>query len=74
MGQGVSGRCGWALGILLAGVFDGEDFDGVECDPVDHDIVGRDNRFACVRHAAGAVHMGMVDQPLGGLLEQIGEA
>ena len=63
-----------ASGILLAGVFDGEDFDGVERDAIDHDIVGRDNRFACAGTAAGAVHMGMVDQPFGGLLEQLGKA
>ena len=63
-----------ASGILLAGVFDGEDFDGVERDAVDDEAIGRHQRLARAGKAAGPVHMGMVDQPLGGLLEQIGEA
>lgn len=62
------------LGILLAGVLDGEDFDPVRSYPIDQDVIGRDDRFAGVGYAAGAIHFGMVGQAFGHMREQIGVA
>lgn len=55
-------------------MFDRDDFDGVCADPIDEDVIGRDDRFACVRDAPGTMHIGMIDQSLGRLCEQIGVA
>lgn len=61
-------------GILLAGVLDVQDFDRFGADPVDENIVGRDDRFARVGNAPAAVHMGMIDQLFGDMGEQVGQA
>lgn len=55
-------------------MFDGEDFYPVLRHPVNQKIIGCDDCFARVSYPAGAVHIGVIGQLFGGLLEKIGEA
>jgi len=54
---------GGALGVTLAGVEDGEDLDR-SGDAVDEDVVGMDHRLAGAGDAAGAVDIGVLDDPV----------
>lgn len=55
-------------------MLDVQDFDRFDTDPIDEDIVGRDDRFARVGNTPGAVHMGMIDQLFCDMGEQVGQA
>lgn len=56
-----------SLGILLAGVMDGQHLYGVRSDAIDENIVGMDDRFPRARDATGPVHIGMIGQAIGRL-------
>lgn len=60
-------------GVLLAGVEEREDLDGLCCDTVDQDVVGMDHRFARAGHAARAVDIGVIGQAAGGVKDRIAE-
>lgn len=55
-----------ASGVTLAGVEDGEDLDRPG-DAVDEDIVGMDHRLAGAGDAAGAVEIGVLNDPARGV-------
>jgi len=59
-------RGGGASGVTLAGVEDGEDLDRPG-DAVDEDVVGMDHRLAGAGDAAGAVEIGVLDDPVRGV-------
>jgi len=59
-------RGGGASGVTLAGVEDGEDLDRLG-DAVDEDVVGMDHRLAGAGDTAGAVEIGVLDDPVRGV-------
>lgn len=59
-------RGGGASGVTLAGVEHGEDLDR-SGDAVDEDVVGMDHRLAGAGDAAGAVEIGVLDDPVRGV-------
>lgn len=53
---------------------DGENVDGVRPDAMDQDVVGVDDRLACVGDATGAVNVRLIRKTVGRVLDRIGDA
>ena len=60
--------------ILLAGVFDGQYFYDVGSNTVDEHVIGGDEGFPRVGDATSAIHVGMIGQASGGILQQFCKA
>ncbi len=69
MGQGVSGRYRWALGILLAGVKKRQYLNAVGHDVIYKNVVGMNDRFARAGDAAWTMKVRMVGQAIGSMAD-----